>query len=248
MTPNEYERAVLERFKIAWPAPTFVVRHDVRLPGAKTRRKRQVDVAIYEAGETTPFLLVEAKRHGRSIDIGIAGSTIAMVQDLGGIPTIMVSTCGFSIAAANHLDAEAIGHLTITLTEAKSLRWIPTLEQRFAVDREFKQISGELVEALRTGDLEPFFDEGIAYEEWLAVIETGLSLFPQATQRILYAIASEHFDGGHRFNAIRILSEAGLLDRATLERLRAAESDPDTIELLTEHLADSHQETPTNRA
>jgi hypothetical protein len=234
MTPREYELAVLEQCRIDWPAPRFEVRHDLRMLGQKTKQKRQVDVAIYEAGEKTPLFLVEAKKHGRPIHVGIAGSTIAMVQDLGGMPTIMVSTSGFSVAAANHLEAESIGHMTITLIDADRLRWIPVLEKQFAVDGEFKRISGELVEAIHTGDAEPFFHDELPYEEWLAVLETGLSLFPESTEKILKTIASDHVDDGHRFNAIRLLSEAGLLDRPYLDRLRSEETDPEIIELLNE--------------
>src|SRR5829696_962298 len=169
MTPKEYELAVLERFRLDWPEPAFEVRQDIRLGGTKTRTNRQIDVAVFEAGHATPFLLVEAKKHRRRVDAGIAGSTIALVQDVGGIPTIMVSTSGFSVAAANHLTAEAIGHLTVTMAEAESLRWVPVLEERFAVDRAFKLVSGALVEALRRGDAGAFQDEDLAFEEWLAV-------------------------------------------------------------------------------
>jgi hypothetical protein len=242
MTPKEYERAVLERFRLELPSPAYEIRHNVRLPGTKTRQTRQIDVAVYLSGETRPCFLIEAKKRGRSIDAGIAGSTIAMVQDIGGIPAIMVATSGFSIAAKNHLAAESIGHLTITLMEANGLRWIPVLVERFVVDREFRQVSGELVQALCTGDPSPFFDEAIPYEEWLAVIDTGFSRFPETTSKILQAIASDHFDDGHRFVAIQILSEADLLDRSTLVRLHSTESDPDTIELLADCLAEFEQD------
>jgi hypothetical protein len=43
-----------------------------------------VDVAIYEAGQKTPFLLVEAKKHGRNVHADIVGSTNALVQDEAG--------------------------------------------------------------------------------------------------------------------------------------------------------------------
>lgn len=68
-----------------------------------------------------------------------------------------------------------------------------------------------MVEALRRGDAEPFHDEALAYEEWRAVIYTGLSLFSEMTIGILYVIAADHYDNGHRFNAIQILSEEGAL-------------------------------------
>ena len=237
MTPTEYEKAVLERFRIDWPSPRFDIRHNVQLFGTKTRRARQVDVAVYERGEATPFLLAEAKMHSRAIDANKAGSTIALVQDVGGIPTIMVSTAGFSIAARNHLSAEEIGYLKLTLTDARGLRWLPELEKRFAVDREFKRISGAFVEALRMGDAEPFQDEAVPYEEWLAIIQTGLSHFPQTTIDILCTVAMEHYSDAYRFNAVQILSEAQSLDRSVLQHWLAGETDPDTIELIQECLA-----------
>jgi hypothetical protein len=235
--PKEYEQAVLERFRLDWPAPAFEVRHDIRLAGKKTRIDRQIDVAVFEAGHATPFLLVEAKKHRRSINAGIAGSTIALVQDVGGIPTVMVSTSGFSVAAINHLTAEAIGHLTITLAEAQSVRWIPVLEERFAVDSAFKLVSGALVEALRRGDLGPFHDADIAYEEWLAVIDTGLSLFPSQTVGILQGLASLHADDGYRFNAIQILIDLDMLDAKQSRTLLLTEIDAEVASLLQEHLA-----------
>jgi hypothetical protein len=232
MTPVQYELAVFEQCRIDWPAPRFEVRHDVKLAGGKSNTARQVDVAIYEAGHKIPFLLIEAKKHRRNLHAGIAGSTIALVQDIGGIPTIMVSTSGFSVAAANHLEAESIGHITITIVEANGLRWISVLEKRFAVDCEFKRISGQLVEALRTGDADPFLDEGLPYEEWLAVLETGLSLFSKPTEHVLKTIALDHVDNGHRFNAVQLISGAGLIDRDYFAQLRVKETDPDIIALL----------------
>lgn len=73
MTPTDYEKAVLERFRTLWPSPRFVVKHDIRLSGSKTKVRRQVDVSIFEAGKSQPFLIVEAKRHKRPIkEIGRA--------------------------------------------------------------------------------------------------------------------------------------------------------------------------------
>jgi hypothetical protein len=69
---------------------------------------------------------------------------------------VMISTSGFSRAARNHLGTEGIAHFTITLKEAEGLRWIPMVEERFAVDHEFREVSGDLVEALRNGDAAPF--------------------------------------------------------------------------------------------
>jgi len=232
MTPTQYEKAVLQRFRTEWPPPRFEVKHNIKLLGKKTKVRRQIDISIFEAGHHQPFLIVEAKRYGRAIHIGTAGTTIALVQDVGGIPAVMVSTSGFSVAAENHLDAENIGHMTITLRDAQGLRWITLVEQKFAVDREFRHVSGELVEALRNGIADPFLDTDTPYEEWLAVVACGQSLFPISTAAVLKCLAREHFDDGVRFNAVMLLDEAGGLEMEDLEAVIGRENDPDALEAL----------------
>lgn len=234
MTPREYEKAVLEKFRTWWPLPQFVVKHDVRITGTKSKSRRQIDVAVFENGKPKPFMIVEAKRHKRSIDVGIAGSTIALMQDAGNLPTVMVSTSGFSAAAGNHLNAEEIEMMTITLTEAKALRWIPLIEERFAVDRQFRHVSGELVEALRNGNAAPFLDSDLPYEEWLAVIAVGQSLFSSASNQVLKVLAREHYDDGVRFNAVALLDEACSLDTSDVDAVIDCESDQEILEILYE--------------
>jgi hypothetical protein len=234
MTPTEYEKAVLQRFRTDWPPPQFEVKHNIRMFGRKTKVRRQIDISIFEAGQSAPFLIVEAKRHTRAIDAGRAGATIALVQDVGGIPALMVSTSGFSVAAERHLESEEIGHLTITLKEAQGLRWIPLVEERFAVEQEFRHISGELVEALRNGDAVSFLDGDLPYEEWLAVFACGQSLFPTSTAKVLKVLAREHFDDGVRFNAVMLLDEADQLEMDDLEAVICRETDPDALEALHE--------------
>jgi hypothetical protein len=234
MTPTDYEKAVLERFRTLWPSPRFVVKHDIRLSGSKTKVRRQVDVSIFEAEKSRPFLIVEAKRHKRPIDAGVAGSTIALVQDVGRVPAVMISTSGFSLAASNHLGSEGVAHFTITLKEAQGLRWIPMIEENFAVDREFREVSGHLVEALRNSDAAPFLDNDLPYEEWLAVIYFGLSRFHEAAGSVLKILAREHFDDGMRFNAVQLLDDANQLEAADIEALLGIERDPEIIELLHE--------------
>ena len=175
-----------------------------------------IDVSIFEAGKSRPFLIAEAKRHKRQIHAGIAGSTIALVQDVGGVPAVMVSTSGFSHAASNHLSSEGIAHFTITLKEAQGLRWIPMIEAKFALDREFREVSGHLMEALRNGDPAPFLDSDLPYEEWLAVLHFGVSRFPEAAGGILRVLAREHFDDGVRFNSVQLLDDAGQLKSADI--------------------------------
>jgi hypothetical protein len=236
MTPAEYEKAVLERFRTYWPPPRYVVKHNTRLPGKKTKASRQIDISVFEAGTPEPVLIAEAKRHGRPIDAVKAGSTIALVQDVGGLPAVMVSTSDFSLAAENHLAAEGIEFLKITLTEARGLRWIPFIEQKFILDREYRELSGHLVEAVRVGNAAPFLENDLTFENWTAALVSGQSIFPDRCAGILKTLARDHFDDGVRYNAIALLEEAGQLTTAEIEGLLQSEYDHETRELLVELL------------
>jgi hypothetical protein len=112
MTPTEFEKAASERFRTYWPPPHFIVKHNIRLFGLKTKVRRQIDIAVFEAGRAKPFLIGEAKKHHRRIDAVTAGSTIALVQDVG-LPAFLVATSGFSVAAENHLQSEGIESLRV---------------------------------------------------------------------------------------------------------------------------------------
>jgi hypothetical protein len=241
MTPTEYEEAVLEHFRADWPPPKFVVKHNIRLLGRKSNVQRQIDVSIFEKGKRKPLLIVEVKMHRRRIDLTSAGATIALVQDVGGAPAIMVSTSGFSVAAKSHLASEGIASFIITLKDAHALRWIPLIEKKFSVDRKSKKVSGHLVEALRMGDVSPFLGSAVPYEEWRAVVACGLERFPKSTVAILKAMACIHSYDGVRFNAVQILDEAGRLSLSDVEDFLQSEYDPDILEqlhgLLTERVA-----------
>jgi hypothetical protein len=234
MTPTEYEQAVLERFRTYWPSPRFIVKHNVKLLGIKSKARRQIDIIVFEVGKAKPFLIGEAKRHRRRIDLDRAGSIIALVQDIGGIPAVMVATSGFSVAAENHLATEGIECLTITLKEARGLRWIPFVEEKFAVDRQFRELSGHLVEALQNGDVSALLDDHLPYEEWLAVVACGQSRFPESSAKVLRIVARQHVDDGVRFNAIQLLDAAGQLSAVNIKQLLRHERDPEIRELLLE--------------
>jgi hypothetical protein len=236
MTPTEYEKAALERFRTLFPSPHFFVKHNVRIFGNKSRRRRQIDIAVFDAGKSKPFLIAEAKRQKRPIDVGKAGITIALVQDVGNIPTVMVATSSFSVAAENHLAAEGIETLIITLKDAHALRWIPFIEQNFQVDHAFREVTGHLVEALRNNEAKDFLYTDIPYEEWLAVVNFGLSRFSKSTGYVLLSLAREHLDSGVRFNAVQLLDEAGQLKTSDIKKLLFTETDPEVIELLREFM------------
>jgi hypothetical protein len=233
LTPKQYEQAVLERFRTDFPPPRFGVAWNVFRTGEISGIKRQIDVCVFEQQSGRPVLIVEAKRHRRTIDVGIAGGTISLVRDLGGIPAILVTSSDFSHGALNYLRAQGIDHLTIKLNEARGLNMIPLIERAFALDNAFREVSGHLVEALRRGNAEPFLaDTDLPYEEWLAAMKTALDLFPEAASRILFKLAGDHYDDSIRFNAIHLLYGGGTLTADRIAKLLETESDPDTVELL----------------
>lgn len=238
MTPTEYEKGVVERFRTLFPPPRFFVKQNFRLPGSKSKIRRQIDVSVFEQGDAEPFLIAEAKRHRRRVDAVKAGALIALVQDVG-TPAVMVSTSGFSLAAANHLATEGIETLVIMLREAKGLRWIPLIEEKFALDRQFRELTGDLVEAVRTGDVDAFLDSGIHFEEWVAALRTSRAAFSDRAGRILRALAQSHVDDGVRFNAIQLLADAGQLRNDEIEELLQSEADVETRELLIELLLEA---------
>jgi hypothetical protein len=59
----------------------------------------------------------------------------------------------------------------------------------------------------------------LPFEEWLAVLLSGQSIFPDHAASILKVLARDHFDDGIRYNAVALLDDAGQLDRADIEGL-----------------------------
>ena len=102
------------------------------------------------------------------------------------------------------------------------------------MDRQFRHISGDLVESLRNGDAPSFLNSDLPYEEWLAVMYCGQSLFPASTAKVLKVVARNHLDDGVRFYAVMLLDEVGQLETAYLNAVLRRETDPDAVEALLE--------------
>lgn len=228
----DYERAVAERFRTLWPPPRYVVKHNTRMLGAKSGAKRQIDVRISEAGSDKPFLIAEAKMHGRPLDLPHAGIVIALVKDVEAAAAVAVSASGFSVSASRYLAAQGIECMVLSVADASALRWLPHIERHFPLDRAFREPSASLFESLRNADAEPFFDCDVPYEEWLAVFACGRRVFPEASCTVLLELARAHHDDTVRFNAIRLLDEAGGLTCDAAQGLLTAERDPEVRELL----------------
>jgi hypothetical protein len=55
MTPTEYEMAVVERFRTIFQPPNFEVKHNIKILGKKSRKRRQIDIGVFEADNQSPF-------------------------------------------------------------------------------------------------------------------------------------------------------------------------------------------------
>lgn len=75
-------------------------------------------------------------------------------------------------------------------------------------------------------------DCDLPYEEWIAVMAVGQSLFPLASNRLLRSLATDHYDDAVRYNALQLLDGAGELDTDFVNGLLETERDLDVLELL----------------
>src|SRR3984893_18347624 len=91
-----------------------------------------------------------------------------------------------------------------------------------------------LIASILNGDAAPFLYNDLPYEEWLAILSCGQSLFPEAAGCVLMVLAREHFDDGVRFNSVQLLDDADQLEAADIDALLKTERDPETAALLRE--------------
>ena len=123
--------------------------------------------------------------------------------------------------------------MVITAKDAAAWRWLSGLDQHFPIDREFRFLSGELLEALRNGDFAPFLQgPALPYEEWLAIVACGFTISPSSTLELLQVIARTHCDDGWRFHAVRILADAGSITLSDIVEIARYKTDRDNLELL----------------
>src|SRR3712207_4602472 len=95
--PKEYEMALAEKFRYDdFRPPIFEVMHNIKLRGRYSEILRQIDVAVRRAGEEHPFLIAEAKRHGRQVEIEYIEAFITRLYDIDVKFGIMVASSDFS--------------------------------------------------------------------------------------------------------------------------------------------------------
>lgn len=244
MNSNDYERAVCELFKTIFPEPKYVITHNAKKFGSKSRIQRQIDVHVREIEKDEPFaiekdepfVIAEAKCHRRPINVNQAGSIIAMSQDIK-IPFVAVSSSGFSAGALSHLSAEGIDCMVLNILDAEAFNHVPGIQKYFFLDPEFRLSTGHLAQAIAHGNFESFalgiHDEhtGLPFEEWHAVISYAYDLCRHNTVTALIKLARSAPDDAVRFNALSFLLEKNAVDKEELCEITCTDLDPEIRDL-----------------
>jgi predicted helicase len=81
---------------IATSNPGLAVQRDVRMPGRKSERMRQIDILLGEPGQVA----VECKYFHRKVDVKAVEAFLGMMDDVGIRKGLIVTSRGFTAAAA----------------------------------------------------------------------------------------------------------------------------------------------------
>ena len=102
---------VYERCVAAWAIEEFdfidiTVTANAKIPGYISGRSRQIDVLLENRVNSNPEarIIVEAKLHGRPVDIEIVEATEAKLRDVNAAHAVIVSSGGFTKSATTRSD------------------------------------------------------------------------------------------------------------------------------------------------
>src|SRR3954464_15174023 len=94
----EYERTVHRELESLFRDAT--VRHNVELPGKKSRVSRQIDILVEESVGGAPIrTAVETKHYARRIDVKVVEGFIGLLNDIQIERGLLVSPLGYTEAA-----------------------------------------------------------------------------------------------------------------------------------------------------
>jgi hypothetical protein len=133
---SQYETSVA-KYLVA-NNPEYEVRYNQRLPGARSRANRQVDVLLTRHdGEHR--VVVECKYHDRKLDVGIVESFIGFLQDVGVSDGILITNRGVSRSAARRVSDASIRIRILTESDLELYRirgLLPHEDGRMAIFSE----------------------------------------------------------------------------------------------------------------
>jgi hypothetical protein len=240
ISPATYEFALLQHLRHEFERRGFKVcgtengkKHFVK--GRFSLTDRQLDVAVYCPGEAMPFLVADAKRHGRKIDVKKIESFIGMLDDVNASIGILVAPLGFTKPAIRRAEAANITVETMSPTEALEFKWLPFARSIYPWDWIFHL---ELAKALKhlkeRAEPQVIIDalDGVAFEEWENFVKYALIHHNEEAVQMLETIVFHHFDIGWRYNAVRLLEEYGDLSTDIVEFVQSYERDPDILEFI----------------
>lgn len=236
---DEYEQALSEKLLYEFPSPVFrVVWDDRSVIGRYSKVPRQLDVAVYRADESHPFLVAEARRWSRPISVELIDCFIGKLDDIGPETKIglLVGLKGFSEGAKRRAAGSEIELLVLSADEALEMNLRPIARQIYPWDWAFhSELAAALLSLQRNEDPATIIEkiERIAYEEWLSFVQYGLQNHPCEAIDFLRFIALNHPDAGWRFNAVQRLIDSSSLSQLDAESMLAQESDSEIRELLT---------------
>jgi hypothetical protein len=241
MTWQRYEKAILEKYIREFLAPAFRVEPVGDAPfsfmGRHSGVPRQLDVAVFRAGASHPFLVVDAKHWEGRLDVADIEAFLGLVDDVDAQLGVLVASSGFSKSSHSRVKGarQPIDLQIISAEDALRYDWLRAGRALFPADWAFHERLGEALRLIEVaGDVAAISEvlESVAFEEWETFVMQALRKQLVEANAFLRWVARWHFDDGWRFNAIRILSEEGLLDEAFRAELLLSERDPDTCQLL----------------
>lgn len=235
----DYEIALTERLRYEFQPPWFRVVHNTKIEGVYSKGQRQIDVAVYRLDEPYPFLVAEAKRHTKTLDIGYVDAFIVKLKEVKAKIGLLTVASGFSEPSKRLAKAFGIELEVMSAEEALKMQWLPVARSIFPFDWAYHPELADGLYRIQDGsEPQSIIDalENIPYEEWLSFVEYALEKHPIEARRFLLSVALIHRDDGCRFNAVQTLIDNGGISRSDVELLTASESDESIIELLNESI------------
>ncbi len=111
MMPTEDETALFQKRLCDFRSYRQVdVVLDTRAVGRYSNVPRQLDIAVSRGGQNSPFLVADAKRHHRPLDVPKVECFMGMLEDVGAEIGVLASPAGAS-AGAKRRAAGASIHL-----------------------------------------------------------------------------------------------------------------------------------------
>lgn len=256
LSPEQYESAMLELCDREF----LPLGHRVEgtrggkkfeFPGRHSKTPRQLDAAVFRENEDAPFLVCEAHRYSKPIDVKDVDAFVGMLGDVGASIGILVCPRGYSEAAELRAAAAEVRCIVVTVEGALRLNLLAESRRIFPFDWTFHEDMADALAALRDDLPADDFIEALApvpYDEWERLVRFSLSKYRAAAIKALHHIATSHYDDGWRYNAVDALDEYGLLTDEEVVDFAYAETNHENRELFLELIHDRNREILINTA